>query len=176
MTDRLLKSPTKFDQYKYYDKYIKPQNTRHSSLTRRQTTANTQQERLPGGFIPLRDLLRKNHADRVQDYLIQLEEEEAQENKKDDEFDTDQKRTNSQIKMNASGAQSFGVKKIATLKSRNNKEMLNTQQVPAITQNLKDSKGVSRNKANVSVNDTNVPKLPRINAKNRSVIQNMSQS
>lgn len=68
MAERLFgsKSPIKFDQHKYYDKYIKPQNQKHNSLQRRHTAANAStQERLPGGFIPLRDLLRKNHADRV---------------------------------------------------------------------------------------------------------------
>ena len=55
--------------------------------------------------------------------------------------------------------------------------MPNTQQVPAINQNFKDSKGISRNKNNFSsTTEREMPKLPRINAKNRSVIQNMSSS
>lgn len=54
MAERTLlrnnKSPIKFNHHEYYDKYIKPQNTNRTAS---------------GGFIPLRDLLRKNHAERV---------------------------------------------------------------------------------------------------------------
>ena len=77
------KSPQRKFQHQYYDAYIKPQidmtfaNQFDShSKPKSNTMRHTKNMSVGGGdFIPLRDLLKRNHDDRVQDYLFKMNEE-----------------------------------------------------------------------------------------------------
>ena len=69
------KSPARNVQHNYFESYIKPQRER-TRLKRNSHAMNNTDEKK---FIPLRDLLRKNHADRVQDHLRKEEEKERDE-------------------------------------------------------------------------------------------------
>lgn len=68
------RSPTRVAQQQYFDKFIKPSTTRlHSQMRRHTYQGKSIEGQSSHSFIPLRDLLSKNHSDRVQDYLHQMD-------------------------------------------------------------------------------------------------------
>jgi hypothetical protein len=76
------KSPQYKFQYQYFDTYIKPQldmgqtiNFDSAQKAKAQTIRGRNASAGAREFIPLRDLLKRNHDDRVQDYLTKMNEE-----------------------------------------------------------------------------------------------------
>lgn len=79
------RSPQRKFQFEYFDNYIKPHQmashrtlidgvSQQSAKTRNRYQSSTlPKQSSQTTFIPLRDLLQKNHADRVQDYLKKMD-------------------------------------------------------------------------------------------------------
>ena len=78
-------TPQRRIQFDYHDTFIKPQND--SRISRNGSKASQRLGKSVGGksnrgsgvsFVPLKDLLRRGHDDRVQDYLSKLNEQSAE--------------------------------------------------------------------------------------------------